>query len=118
MTKPVNYETVRRLALALPGVEEGLSKGTPVLRVGSKWMAHLQPDGESLLIRIDLFKRDILLNADPATFYVTDFYRCYPTMFVRLAQIDRRMLRELIEQSWRLSAGKHLVEAYDGKSRK
>lgn len=116
MTKPVNYETVRRLALALPGVEEGLSRGTPVLRVGSKWFAHLQQDGESLLIRIDLFKRDILLHAEPSTFYVTDFYRCYPTMFVRLARVDRQLMRELLEQSWRMSAHKRLVEAYDSKS--
>src|SRR6185295_222039 len=84
-TKPVNFDTVRQLGLALPGVEEGLSSGTPVLRVRGKFMAHLQQDDDSLLVRVDYFKRDILLNADPKTFYVTDFYRCHPMMLVRLS---------------------------------
>jgi hypothetical protein len=111
--KPLNYETVRRLALALPEVEEGVSKDTPVFRVRGKLMAHLQRD-ESLLIRIDYLKRDILLHAEPETFYVTDFYRCYPMIFVRLSTVDSKVLRDLLEQSWRVTAPKRLVEAFDG----
>ena len=114
-TKPVNFETVRQLGLALPDVEEGLSSGTPVLRVRGKFMAHLQQDDDSLLIRIDYLKRDILLNADPKTFYVTDFYRCYPMILVRLSSVDRNTLSDLLEQAWRLTAPKRLVEAYDSK---
>ena len=110
-----SYETVRELALALPGVEEGLSKGAPVLRVRGKLIAHLQPDNDSLLIKIDYFKRDILLHAEPEVFYVTDFYRCHPMMFVRLSAVNRKMMRDLLEQAWRLTAPKRLVEAYDGK---
>ena len=115
-TKPVTYETVRQLALALPGVEEGLSNGAPVLRVRGKLMARFQQDDESLLIKIDYFNRDILLNADPQTFYVTDFYRCYPMVLVRLSAIDSKVMRDLLEQAWRLVAPKRLVEAYDSKS--
>jgi hypothetical protein len=114
-SRKINFDTVRQLALALPGVEEGLSSGTPVLRVRGKLIAHLQQDEESLLIKIDYFKRDILLNAEPETFYVTDFYRCYPMMFIRLSNIDRKTLGDLLEQAWRLTAPKRLVEAYDGK---
>ena len=114
-TKPVNFDTVRQLGLALPGVEEGLSSGTPVLRVRWKFLAHLQQDDDSLLVRVDYFKRDILLNADPKTFYVTDFYRCHPMMLVRLSSVDRKTLGDLLEQAWRLTAPKRLVEAYDSK---
>ena len=114
--KSVSFDTVRQLGHALPGVEEGLSSGTPVLRVRGRFMAHLQQDDDSLLIRIDYLKRDILLNADPKTFYVTDFYRCYPMMLVRLSSVDRKTLNDLLEQAWRLTAPKRLVEAYDIKS--
>jgi hypothetical protein len=114
--RKVNFETVRQLACALPEVEEGLSGGTPVLRVRGKFIAHLQQDDDSLLIRIDYFKRDILLNAEPETFYVTDFYRCHPMMLVRLSSVDRKTLGDLLEQAWRLTAPKRLVGAYDGKS--
>ena len=78
-------------------------------------MAHLQQDDDSLLIRIDYLKRDILLNADPKTFYVTDFYRCHPMIFVRLSAVDRKTLSDLLEQAWRLTAPKRLVEAFDSK---
>jgi hypothetical protein len=111
----VSYKTVCHLALALPGVEEGVSKGAPALRVRGKLMAHLQPDNDSLLIKIDYFKRDILLHAEPETFYVTDFYRCHPMIFVRLSAVNRKMMHDLLEQAWRLTAPKRMVEAYDGK---
>lgn len=39
------FDTVRRLALALPGVEEGVSYGTPAFRVRGKLLARLREDG-------------------------------------------------------------------------
>jgi hypothetical protein len=114
-SRKIDFETVRQLALALPDVEEGVSGGTPVLRVRGKFIAHLQQDEESLLIKIDYFKRDILLHAEPETFYVTDFYRCHPMIFIRLSAVDRKTLSDLLEQAWRLTAPKRLVEAYDSK---
>jgi hypothetical protein len=113
---PVSIETVRRIALALPGVEEGLSSGSPAFRVRGKIIARLHRDGESLLIKVDLLKRDILTNADPETFYVTDFYRCYPMVFVRLARVSRDVLRDLLVAAWRIEAPKRLVETYEGLS--
>lgn len=80
-------------------------------------MAHLQQDDDSLLIKIDYLKRDILLNADPKTFYITDFYRCHPMIFVRLSSVDRKTLGDLLEQAWRLTAPKRLIETYNSESR-
>jgi len=112
-TAPVTFETVRRLALALPEVEEAVSSGAPVFRVRGKLLARLHEDDQSLLIKIDYLKRDILLNAEPKTFYVTDFYRCYPMIFVRLSGVDGNTLRGLLEDAWQLVAPKRLVEAYN-----
>ncbi len=112
-TAPVNLETVRQLALALPEVQEEVSDHSPVFRVRGKPIAWLSKDGESLLIKIDYLKRDILLNAEPDTFYVTDFYRCHPMMFVRLSGVSRDVLGDLLEQSWRLQAPKRLIQAFE-----
>lgn len=114
-TKQDAYEMVRQLALAFPGVEEGVSYGSPAFRVRGKLIARLHQDGESLVIKIDYLKRDILMHAEPETFYVTDHYRCYPMMLVRLSTVRRETLMDLIEQAWRLQAPKRLVEARDGK---
>ena len=109
--KRVDFETVRQLALALPGVEEGTSYGSPAFRVGGKMLARFHQDGESLVVRIELAAREVLIGAAPETFYVTDHYRCYPLMLVRVSSVDREDLRNILEEAWRRSAPKRLVAA-------
>lgn len=113
---PVSFETVRQLALALPEVEEGTSYGTPAFKVKGKTITRLREDGETLVVKIDFLKRDILMNAEPETFYITDHYRDYPAMLVRLSSVRREVLRDLLEQAWRLEAPKRLIKAYDDKA--
>jgi len=115
-TAPVTFETVREFALALPEVEEGTSYGTPAFKVKKKMIVRLREDGETLVVRIDFLKRDILMNAEPETFYITEHYRDYPAILVRLSSVRREVLRDLLEQAWRLEAPARLVKAYDEKS--
>ena len=110
----MTFDTVRRLASALPGVEEGLSYGTPALRVRGKLIARLREDGESLVVMIDLPDREVLMQADPQTFHITEHYRNYPAMLVRLSKVDVEALRELLEDAWRRAAPKRMVADYDG----
>jgi hypothetical protein len=110
---PVTFNEVRKLALALPEVEEGTSYGTPAFKVRKKFLSRLKEDGETLVVRIYFDGRDILVAANPETFYITDHYRGYPAMLVRLATVDPDDLRELLEGAWRLVAPKRLVVAMD-----
>jgi hypothetical protein len=103
------WATVCKLAMKLPGVEQGVSYGTPALRVRQKFLARLKEDGESMAIKIDFADRDVLLEADPTAFYLTDHYRPYPALLVRLRQVRLDMLERLLEQAWRLQAPKRLV---------
>ena len=73
--KPVTFDTLRVLALALPGVEEGTSYGTPALKVKGKLMARLKEDGESVVLVVGFDNREILMQANPETFYITDHDR-------------------------------------------
>lgn len=107
----MTLDTVRELALALPGVEEGLSYGTPAFRVGKKLLARLHEDGETLVLKVDLLVRDSLLVADPDAFFITDHYQDYPYMLVRLATVRREPLRGLLDAAWRSLAPKRLLAA-------
>lgn len=98
-----------KLAMKLPGVEEGTCYGTPALYVRKKFLARLKEDGESVAMKIDFDDRDVLLELDPAAFYLTDHYRPYPAMLVRLKQVRRDQLERLLEQAWRRQAPKRLV---------
>ena len=100
------WSTLCKLATKLPGVVEGTSYGTPALHVRKKFLARLKEDGESVAIKIDFADRDVLLELDPAAFYLTDHYRPYPAMLVRLSLVRRDLLVPLLEQAWRLQAPK------------
>ncbi|MFY9823985.1 MAG: MmcQ/YjbR family DNA-binding protein [Thermoanaerobaculia bacterium] len=107
----MTFDEVRRIALALPGVEEGTSYGTPSFKVKGKFLSRLKEDGETLVIRIDMDEREVLMAAHPETFYITDHYLGYPGMLVRLAKVGPDDLRELFEGAFRLVAPKRLVAA-------
>jgi hypothetical protein len=98
-----------RLALKLPGVERGTSYGTPALRVGKKYLARLKENRQDVAIWIDFADRDVLLELDPAAFYVTDHYRPYPGMLIRLKQVRLDLLAQVLEQAWRQRASKSLL---------
>ena len=51
-------------------------------------------------------ERELLLEDAPDTYYLTDYYRRYPLVLVRLARIDLDALRDLLSVSWRLTAEK------------
>jgi len=113
----VTFATVRRMALQFPGVEEGSSYGTPAFRVKGKFLARLKEDGCTLVVRIDQDEREAWMAADPETFFITNHYRGWPAMLVRLSSVDRGELRKLLELAWRRSAPKRLIAERDGSKR-
>ena len=111
MAPGVTFAAVRKLVLALPGVEEGTSYGTPAFKVRGKLLARLREDGETLALRVGFDLRDLLMNADPETFFITDHYRGYPYVLVRLPRIARTRLRDVLDEAWKHSAPKTLLAA-------
>jgi hypothetical protein len=106
----VNFDTVRQFALALPGVEEGTSYGTPAFKVHKKLLARMREDGETLAIMIDYGDREFRLQTNPEVFYVTDHYAGYPMILVRLAKVDPDDLRDMVRGAWRMIAPKKLLD--------
>ncbi len=106
--KGSTYETVRELARELPNVEESTSYGTPALKVKKKLLARLKEDGKTLVLRVSFDERDILMQAEPETFFITDHYLGYPAVLAKLPRIGRRQLRDVLAMSWRFVTGKSL----------
>ena len=114
----VAFDTVRRLALAFPGVDEGTCYGTAAFRVRGRFLARLKEDGETLVVKCGFEERDFRMLADPATFFTTDHYRGYPTVLIRLPSVKPADLEEVLEEAWRRHAPKRLLEAYQARPRK
>lgn len=99
-SRGVTFETVVRLGLALPGVEEGLSYGTPALKVGGKLLARLKEDGDTLALKCTFEERETLLRRRPSVFFLTDHYLNYPWVLVRLPRVSRDQVRVLLGRAW------------------
>jgi len=109
----VSYDDVCELAARLPGVESGTCYGTPALRVKGKFLLRLKEDGDTVAIKVPMDDRDLLLEADPAVFYLTDHYKDYPAILFRLAAIRRGQLADLLELAWRFVAPKRLLVSFE-----
>jgi hypothetical protein len=109
------YESLRKLASQFPGVEESTSYGTPALKVKGRLIGRLRSEAEgAFAIRCDFLDRQILLQAHPQAFFVTDHYQNYPMVLVRLDKIRRDELVDLLERAWRAVAPAALVRQRDG----
>ena len=114
MSKGVTFESVRKIALAFPGSEEGTSYGTPALKVAGGFMCRLRTDPDALVLRVvDLGEREALLQGQPDAFFTTPHYDGHPSVLVRLEAVDPGELAELLEEAWRLRAPKRAIAAYD-----
>ena len=100
------FGIVRDLARAWPDVEAATKyDGSPVLKCHRCFMAGMAvppaADPDTLVVRIDPEARQWLLEDAPDTYYLTDYHERHPVVLVRLAQIDREALRDLLAMARR-----------------
>ena len=105
------FDIVRIVGLALPSVEAAAKyDGSPVLKVDGIFMAGLatHPSAEpgTLVVRSGIEERERLLEDAPETYYLTDYYRSYPLILVRLSRVAPDALHDLLSVSWRLTMAK------------
>jgi hypothetical protein len=105
------FRAVADASVGLAGVELGTRyDGSPVLRVDGRYLAglamHPSAEPNSLVVKTDPDERHWLLEDAPETYYVTDYYRPYPVVLVRLARVEQAALRDLLAASRRLLSKK------------
>jgi len=107
----MTFAAVKAVGKTLPEVvAETRYDGSPVLRMRGCFLAgiatHESAEPRTLVVRSTPEDRDLLLEDAPETYYVTDYYRKYPLVLVRLSHIDPEALRDLLSVSWRLTLPK------------
>jgi hypothetical protein len=109
--KNVTFDTVREIGLAMPDVDEGTAYRSPALRVRGKLFAclatHKSAEPNSLVVCIDFDQRDELIGEDPRTYYLKPHYVNYPCVLVRLQEVHRDALRDLLLMAWRFVSEKN-----------
>jgi hypothetical protein len=122
MTTVSDADDVRRLALALPHVEEIDSDGFD-FRVDGKGFVWSYPErlpGKPRTIRTDvavLFvgdeaEKQALVLGEPDLFFTTPGYNGLPLVMLRLGPVSLERLAELITDAWRMRAPAEVEAAY------
>jgi hypothetical protein len=107
-------DDVRRIALALPGVEEIPSEGFD-FRVANKGFVWSYPErvpGRRREIRTDIAvlyvgdeaEKQALLLGEPELFFTTPAYDGLPLVMLRLDRVGVPRLEELVLDAWRMRA--------------
>jgi hypothetical protein len=115
---------VRRLALALPHVEEIESDGFD-FRVGGKGFVWSYPErepGQRRRIRTDIAvlyvgdeaEKQALLLGEPEIFFTAPGYEGWPLVLLRLAAVDPGRLAELVTDAWRMRAPQAIAAELGG----
>ena len=84
----VTFNDVRKMMLALPGLVESTSFGTPAFKVRGKLLARLREDDVLVLKPVEDVEQQFLMSTVPDAFFLTDHYRGYPAILVRLSAVD------------------------------
>jgi len=113
-------DDVRRLALALPGVEEIDSDGFD-FRVGGKGFVWSYPErlpGRPRVIRTDIAvlyvgdeaEKQALLRGEPHLFFTAPGYGDWPLVMLRLPEVEAERLAELVTDAWRMRAPEQIAD--------
>jgi hypothetical protein len=96
--KRSRFDAAIEIGRTLPGVEVTTTWGAPALKVRGKMFAcvaiNKSAEPNSMVVRMDMAQRDLLIEEDPATYYLTDHYVDYPCVLVRLSRVSTESLRD------------------------
>ena len=87
----------RKLMLSVKGTSEGPYFGRPSVFYGESFVGRVHDKEEAVALRIGTIEmRDVMLEAEPRLFYITDHYKPWPMLLARLKILDRATLKQLV----------------------
>ena len=121
------WADVRRIAMALPEVTEGVAWGNvrwnvkdkgfawerPLGKTDVKALGDLAPDGPILAVRVpDIGVREALIADDPEIYFTIPHFDGFPAVLIRLDRISVQELSEMMVEAWLDRAPKRLAKQY------
>jgi hypothetical protein len=102
----LTFEDVRQIALSMPEVEETTAYGMPAFKAGKTRFAgrpieRRDVEPNSLGVFVSFEERDGRIASRPDLYYLTEHFAPYPAVLVRLTNMRRDELRELLGTAWR-----------------
>jgi len=94
---PLTKTEAWKIILDLPGAENRRWFNQPSGFLHDRFLAKVHHKEEAVTLQVGSIEmRDMMLEAEPALFYITDHYRKFPFVLIRLKALNKTMLREII----------------------
>ena len=109
------YDELRALALSLnlPQVTEATPWGHPCLKAHGKMWCWWSPYEDAAVSKMDRDARDMMIAADPDTFFLHPHYTAHALVLVRAGRIDPTWARARLLRQWREASPKRWLKTWD-----
>jgi len=94
---PISRNEGWKIALAVAGAEEVLWFNKPAVFLHGQFLTKVHDKEEAMTFRVSSMEmREMMLEAEPRLFYITDHYRNFPFILARLSALTPKLLKELV----------------------
>lgn len=94
---PLTKAEARKVMLAIAGTDERPWFNQPSVFLHDRFLAKTHHKEDAVTLQVGSMEmRDMMLEAEPELFYITDHYRKFPFLLVRLSALTRTVLKQML----------------------
>jgi hypothetical protein len=94
---PLSKAEARKIMLAIPGTDERLWFNQPSVFIHDRFLSKTHHKEDAVTLQVGSMEmRDMMLEAEPKLFYITDHYRKFPFVLIRLKALTAKTLKEIL----------------------
>jgi hypothetical protein len=94
---PLSRAEARKIMLAIPGTDKRLWFNQPSVFIHDRFLSKVHHKEDAVTLQVGSMEmRDMMLEAEPKLFYITDHYRKFPFVLIRLKALTAKTLREIL----------------------
>ena len=108
---------MKRIALALPDVEEGISWGKPTFKLKNRSFVHPSREDGAIYLPLDREDAQLLIRAKPDVYFTTPHYDNWG-LLLRLDAADENELAGALEDAYEYARAKGPVRPRAARTRR
>lgn len=86
-----------KIMLSIPGTDERLWFNEPSVFIHDRFLAKTHKKEDAVTLQVGSMEmRDMMLEAEPRLFYITDHYRKFPFVLIRLSALTKTVLKDML----------------------
>jgi hypothetical protein len=94
---PLSRVEAHKIMLGIAGTDERLWFNEPSVFIHDRFLSKVHRKEEAVTLQVGSMEmRDMMLEAEPRLFYITDHYRKFPFVLIRLKALTAKTLKDIL----------------------